>query len=186
MFPFPTTEVTPNKAEFDLKLEPISDPAQALKFLCGVDFDPKYSDWSHRIPSFIETYAGSWRMLKIQDRSGVDCGFCLMSDSPEKLAAWSRKFTSAGWIRQPIDVRSSTQFAYFYIFPTKRGGGRGTKALELIKRQEKDRGKKTIFGFSRYPEVIPLYQKTGAVILNQEKKGDEVRSYYYWDLTAEV
>lgn len=159
----------------------ITDLNEALEFIESIDFEEKYADWKTRIPKFLENYEGDWKLVKFEDVDGV-FGFRVISNSKEKLTEWSNKFQSNGWIQNPIDLNTSVQSAYFYIFPEKRGEGKGTRIIGKMKESLAKDGIKTIYGFSRYPEVIPLYLRTGAKILNQERRGDEVRTYYYWEI----
>jgi len=52
----------------------------------------------------------------------------------------------------------------------------------MIKTEQREQGKEKMYGFSRYSHVMPLYQKTGAKIINQEQLENETRTYYYWYL----
>ena len=169
----------------EVALTETANTQNILDFIQNIPFEAEYADWKDRIPKFLEKYRGTYRMIYIQDMDGTNCGFCIISDSKDKLSKWSKKIQSAKWIQVPINIKTSVQFAYFYIFPEKRGCGRGTLAIEKIKAEQKDQGKKTIYGFSRYANVIPLYQRTGAKILHQEQNRDESRTYYYWNLADE-
>jgi GNAT superfamily N-acetyltransferase len=170
------------KPHIKLELTESHDLLESLNYVNNIRFDSEYANWETRVPQFLNEYNGSWRFIQMSDPDGVACGFCITSDSEEKLNKWSKKFQSEGWTDVPIDIKGSAQFAYFYIIPEKRGQGWGTQAIKDILDNERQRGKKTIYGFSRYPAVIGLYQKMGAHILNQQKGEKEIRTYYYWNL----
>ena len=155
---------------------------ETLKFIQAIPFESEYQNWHHRITQFLSKKTKQWELFYLQSKHGVIYGFCLISNGKYRLKKWNKKFQSHPQINHFIDLNSSSHFAYFYIHPKNRGQGLGTIALEKIKEQLKQNGKNYLYGFTRYSQIIPLYQRNGAKIIHQETNATEIRTYYYWEL----
>lgn len=169
------------KGNFEIE----TDYDKALEFVQQFEFDGIYADWAHRVPEFLDQYRGNRELMKIKDAENNPIGFCLVSSDKGKLMTWSRKFQNEGWIKKPIEIEKASQFAYFFIKAGSRGSKYGTKVITEVKDYLKKQGKTKLYGFTRYSQVVKLYQRTGAEILNQSEnmKNNQIWTYYYWDLS---
>lgn len=167
--------------KYNFKLVEISSEKGAIDIVNSVITDKKYLDWKQRVPLFFRKYKNHWIFKKIINKENNVIGFVIISFSHKKREQWNAKFLLNDWIKKSIED-NFIQFAFFYIHHEERGRGYGSNVIEAIKHKYRGLGYKKLYGFSRYPAVVYLYQKTGAKIINQSKQGSEIWTYYYWDL----
>jgi GNAT superfamily N-acetyltransferase len=167
--------------KYNFRLVETRSEQEANDVVNAVVTDKDYLDWKQRVPLFFKKYKDNWIFEKVIDQDENIIGFVIISKSLEKRELWNEKFLLNKWIKEPIS-QDFIQFAFFYVHHEERGNGYGHSVIEAIKEKYSKKGYEKMYGFSRYPTVIPLYQKTGAIVLDQSKEGDEIWSYYYWDL----